>query len=219
MASLSAYASHRMPPPPPPPFCCTLARSALAQDATFRLNKGALTVDGSFITEVHFVAETGRGEGELVHATFWANELNDYNTGMNMITGFCGKRPFFLAAGKTRSCGNLVIQVKHSSATFTTPEWQSTVRGNQVYDRLWGAKHRLDVSLRAIDGRMVAPGQTHGAKVPLLSRSWICPRLRSLSPLACPTGLVGQSFSTPGPRNGNPLSAGRAWTGIDRSHF
>ena len=79
---------------------------------------------------------------------------------MNMITGFCGKRPFFLAAGKTRSCGNLVIQVKHSSATFTTPEWQSTVRCNQVYDRLWGAKHRLDVSLRAIDGRMVAPGQT-----------------------------------------------------------
>ncbi|EOD39303.1 hypothetical protein EMIHUDRAFT_122056 [Emiliania huxleyi CCMP1516] len=134
------------------------------EDATFRLNKGALTVDGSFITEVHFVAETGRGEGELVHATFWANELNDYNTGMNMITGFCGKRPFFLAAGKTRSCGNLVIQVKHSSATFTTPEWQSTVRGNQVYDRLWGAKHRLDVSLRAIDGRMVAPGQTHGKR-------------------------------------------------------
>ena len=45
------------------------------EDATFKLHKGALTVDGSFITEVHFVAETGREEGELVHATFWANEL------------------------------------------------------------------------------------------------------------------------------------------------
>ena len=34
-------------------------------------------MDGSFITEVHAVAETGRKgkEGELVHATFWANEL------------------------------------------------------------------------------------------------------------------------------------------------
>ena len=41
------------------------------------MHKGALTVDGSFITEVHIVAETGRKgkEGELVHATFWANEL------------------------------------------------------------------------------------------------------------------------------------------------
>ena len=47
----------------------------LEQDATFKLRKGAVTVDGSFITEVHVVAETGRKEGELVHAVFWANEL------------------------------------------------------------------------------------------------------------------------------------------------
>ena len=56
-------------PPAQPPFP--------SQDATFKLHKGALTVDGSFITEVHAVAQTGRKgkEGELVHATFWANEL------------------------------------------------------------------------------------------------------------------------------------------------
>ena len=93
----------------------------LEQDATFKLRKGAVTVDGSFITEVHVVAETGRKEGELVHAVFWANELNDFNTGKNMITGFCGKRPFFLGPMKSFSCGNLVIQTKHSSATVTTP--------------------------------------------------------------------------------------------------
>ena len=48
-----------------------------SQDAAFKLHKGALTVDGSFITEAHVVAETGRKgkEGELVHVTFWANEL------------------------------------------------------------------------------------------------------------------------------------------------
>ena len=142
-------------------------------------------MDGSFITEVHFVAETGRGEGELVHATFWANELNDYNTGMNMITGFCGKRPFFLAAGKTRSCGNLVIQVKHSSATFTTPEWQSTVRGNFVYDNLAGPTHRLDVSLRAVGSGMVAPGQTHGA-APLRSAPPPRPPLLTPGPVCVP---------------------------------
>ena len=34
-------------------------------------------MDGSFITEVHVVAKTGRKgkEVELVHVTFWANEL------------------------------------------------------------------------------------------------------------------------------------------------
>ena len=45
-----------------------------SQDATFTLHDGSLTVDGSFITEAHFIAK-GRKEGELVHAVFWANEL------------------------------------------------------------------------------------------------------------------------------------------------
>jgi len=157
----------------------------LEQDATFKLRKGAVTVDGSFITEVHVVAETGRKEGELVHAVFWANELNDFNTGKNMITGFCGKRPFFLGPMKSFSCGNLVIQVKHSSATFTTPEWQSTVRGNFVYDNLAGPTHRLDVSLRAVGSGMVAPGQTHGA-APLRSAPPPRPPLLTPGPVCVP---------------------------------
>jgi len=45
-----------------------------SQDATFTLHDGRLTVDGSFITEAHFIAK-GRKEGELVHAVFRANEL------------------------------------------------------------------------------------------------------------------------------------------------
>ena len=46
------------------------------EDATFTLFKGKLTVEGSFITEVHFVASTGRRPGELVHAAFWGSELS-----------------------------------------------------------------------------------------------------------------------------------------------
>ena len=152
------------------------------QDSSFTIHDGALTVDGSFITEVHVVAETGREAGELVHAAFRANELNAYNTGKNMITGFCGKRPFFLGAGKTRSCGNLVVQAKHSSATFTTPEWQATVRGNYVYGHLAGPWHRLDVSLRAVGDAKLALGQTHGALSAALIRLrrtvLVIPRLR-----------------------------------------
>ena len=88
---------------------------------------------------------------------------SDFNTGFNMLTGFCGKRAFFLGPMRSFSCGNLVIQTKHSSATMTTPEWQSTVRGNWVYDHLDGPTHRLDVSLRTVGSMMLAPGQTHGA--------------------------------------------------------
>ena len=99
-----------------------------------------------------------------------------------MITGFCGKRPFFLGAGKTRSCGNLVVQAKHSSATFTTPDWQATVRGNYVYGHLAGPWHRLDVSLRAVGDAKLALGQTHGALSAALIRLrrtvLVIPRLR-----------------------------------------
>jgi len=35
-----------------------------------------------------------------------------------MLTGFCGKRAFFLGPMRSFSCGNLVIQTKHSSATY-----------------------------------------------------------------------------------------------------
>ena len=94
-----------------------LNTASTAQDSSFTLHNGALTVDGSFITEVHIVAETGREAGELIHAAFRASELNAYNTGLNMVTGFCGKRAFFLGPGRSRSCGNLVVQVKHSSAS------------------------------------------------------------------------------------------------------
>ena len=95
------------------------------------------------------------------HAPFASR--SDFNTGQNMITGRCGLRRFFLGPMRSFSCGNLVIQVKHSSATFTTPEWQSTVRGNYVYDHLAGPTHRLDVSSRTVGSMMIAPGQTHGA--------------------------------------------------------
>ena len=45
-------------------------------------------MDGSFITEVHFVARTaGVDDGSAIsNASFWAAELNDFNTGERAIT-------------------------------------------------------------------------------------------------------------------------------------
>jgi len=48
------------------------------EDATFKLRNSKLIVDGSFITEVHLVARTGSA---ISNASFWAEELSDFNTG------------------------------------------------------------------------------------------------------------------------------------------
>ena len=101
---------------------------------------------------------------------------SEFNTGKNMITGLCGERNFFLSPGRSYSCGTLIVETKHASATFTTPEWQGTARGNHVYRRIAGPEHRIDLSLRAT--APVAIGQTHGAAKPL--------RRHSVAACSCP---------------------------------
>jgi len=57
-----------------------LAINIKTEDATFRLHNlydegGTLVVDGSFITEVHFVARVGGRKNKLCLASFWASEF------------------------------------------------------------------------------------------------------------------------------------------------
>ena len=57
-----------------------LAINIKTEDATFRLHNlydegGTLVVDGSFLTEVHFVARVGGRKNKLCLASFWASEL------------------------------------------------------------------------------------------------------------------------------------------------
>ena len=66
-------------------YYCFLSAPRLAiniktEDATFRLHNlydegGTLVVDGSFITEVHFVARVGGRKNKLCLASFWASEF------------------------------------------------------------------------------------------------------------------------------------------------
>lgn len=49
------------------------------QAATFKLRDSKLIIDGSFITETHFVAKSGGGGTDV--ASFWADKLNEFNTG------------------------------------------------------------------------------------------------------------------------------------------
>ena len=57
-----------------------MAINIKTEDATFRLHNlydegGTLVVDGSFITEVHFVARVGGRKNKLCLASFWASEF------------------------------------------------------------------------------------------------------------------------------------------------
>ena len=57
------------------------------EEAQFKTFRDALTVDGSFITEVHAVALVGGEKHKLATASFWTDELNEFTTGPNMING------------------------------------------------------------------------------------------------------------------------------------
>ena len=132
-------------------------------------------MDGSFITEVHFVARVGGRKNKPCLASFWAGEVNEFNTGFNMVNGTCGGGPFFVGTGASKRCEEMLIAVRFSSAEFTIGDWVALVRANWVYGHISGPAHRLEVSLRARGG---------------------------VAARHLPHGLVGQSFASAAPRFG-----------------
>ena len=65
----------------------SFAINVRTEEAQFKTYRDALTVDGSFITEVHGVAQVGGEKHKLATASFWTSELNEFTTGPNMING------------------------------------------------------------------------------------------------------------------------------------
>ena len=126
-----------------------LAVNVKTEDATFTLHGGELTVDGSFITEAHVVARVGGAKRKELLASFWASELNDDNWGWRIVNGTCAGHVFQLGKGGFRKCEELAIDVDMASAAFAVRNWTITVRGNHVYDRIAGPKHRIDLSFSA----------------------------------------------------------------------
>ena len=153
-----------------------LALNVKMENASFRLNGGRLAVHGTFVTEAHMVAVVGGAKGKLATVSFWAEALNDFNTGYGFVNGTCGYfGSFNVQVAHTRRCEEMSIKVRYSSAVFQVRAWAATVRGGYVYDRISGPRHRLDVSISAPGN---APERTF------------------------PHGLLGQSFASSVPRNG-----------------
>ena len=88
---------------------------------------GTLVVNGSFITEIHVVALVGGPKRKPFLASFWASELNQYNTGENMMNGTCGRGLFFLGTGAAKKCEEMAVHVHYSSATFSVTDWSVKV--------------------------------------------------------------------------------------------
>jgi len=153
------------------------------EEAVFKIHDGALTVNGSFITEAHIVVRMASQRS--VTASFWAAELNDSNFGWAVVNGTCVGRIFRFGRGGHKSCYDVKMAMAYSSATFELGNWTVIVRGmlscsgsaddNQEHRFLGcliaGPKHRLDVSFIA-RGDALARDRPHG--------------------------IIGQAYATPG---------------------
>lgn len=152
-----------------------IAANIKTEDATFTLHDGKLTVEGSFITELHVVARVGGAKRKWANVSLWASQFNDFNYGWRIVNGSCGGRGFHLGVEGAKRCEELSVVVGYSHAKFNVRNWTIVGRGNPVFGRLRGPRHRLDVSFRAKAG---SPARD------------------------LPHGIVGQSFSSPLPRVG-----------------
>ena len=90
------------------------------EEAIFKIHDGALTVNGSFLTEAHVVVRVGAVGGHAGHkatASFWSTELNEHNWGFQVVNGSCGGRPFKFGKHGGKKCFELTMAMEHSSAS------------------------------------------------------------------------------------------------------
>jgi hypothetical protein len=133
-------------------------------------------VHGTFMTEVH-MASLYRPNHKWANISFWASEVGVNNWGWRMLNGTCGGKPFTLGPMQQKVCEQTLIRTNYSSANIATPEWRIDIRVRQVFGRVSGPEHRLDVSMTPL--------------LPESRLSWL------------PHGIVGQSFDGDGkPRAG-----------------
>jgi len=150
-----------------------LSVNVKTEDAVFKLHGGALTVNGSFLTEAHVTAQLS--SQKFATASFWASELDPNNFGWSVVNGTCVGRPFRFGFHGHKKCFGLEMTMDHSSATFKLGNWTVTVHGMRsvprAEDYIAGPNHRLDIGFTA---RGDAPARD------------------------MPHGIIGQSYATPG---------------------
>ena len=121
-----------------------------------------------------------------------------------VINGTCAGVPFVFGRRGERRCHGLDMRMPFTHAVFAFVGWAITVRGNHVYDRLSGPRHRLDVSISAA-GDTARRDLPHGACDLALHSSHLrtrAVRRAQRQYVSTCAGLLGQSFSGDGKRDG-----------------
>ena len=86
-----------------------LSVNVKTEEALFKIHDGALTVNGSFLTEAHVVARVySRYTAE---ASFFASQLSDNNWGWSVVNGTCAGRPFRFGKHGGKKCFALEMAI------------------------------------------------------------------------------------------------------------
>ena len=97
------------------------------EEAVFKIHDGALTVNGTFLTEAHVSAQLS--PQKFATASFWASELDPNNFGWRVINGSCVGRPFRFGNRGHKSCFGFEAAMGQSSAAFELRNWTVKVHG------------------------------------------------------------------------------------------
>lgn len=119
------------------------------EQAVFTIHEGALTVNGTFLTEAHVVAEMPHQRRAV--ASFWASELDSQQQGWQVVNGSCTGRRFKFGRKGHKTCFELEMAMTYSSATFELGGWTMTVHGMPSCRGclVAGPGHRLDIGFTA----------------------------------------------------------------------
>jgi len=152
-----------------------LSVNVKTEEAVFKMHGGALTINGTFLTEAHITAQLS--PQKLATASFIAAELSSNNFGWQVVNGTCVGRPFKFGAHGKKDCFGLTMAMDYSSAIFAFRNWTMKVHGMHTCKGclVSGAEHRLDIGFSA---RGDAPSRDR------------------------PHGLIGQSYTRQEPLNG-----------------
>jgi len=119
----------------------------MTQNASFELQ--GQTVHGSFMTAAHVVATTAQGRTlRLSMAAERVLEMKGYNAHTAYANGTCsGRGDFDLYYRGTIGCDEIEMKMGYQELSLTTKQWRIRVQALDVFDRLAGPKHRLDIKL------------------------------------------------------------------------
>ena len=159
-----------------------LSVNVKTEEAVFKIHDGALTVNGSFLTEAHFTARMS--PQKQATASFFSSELDDNNFGWQTITGTCVGRPFKFGNRGSKRCFGFDISMAYSTARFALGNWTVKVSAMRsvpnANDLVAGPEHRLDIGFTA---RGAAPSRDkpHGIIGRRALRCPLSPRHRNLN--------------------------------------